>query len=559
MEALDNWDANSALQAQSASWAAYPIDGYMNMLDENVSDSETSLDSRTAGLFFENVNVKSETEPVVDSRAFSQHAEVPMAGQVPWNYANYEIHQAVTSPTSESDDTTRYSAAAPNCDSSDDQSGVFEECTSDDSEESDSSGMVMSGGGNESSGGSLSPSGRPVRMNARGEQMKQVQDMIRQVNSAVESTPKAARAKENPKKRARVEPDIRSVTLTREQLLTMTSEELDEFTERLKADHTLTPHELRELKRQRRLIKNREYAQASRVKKKVVLSDLGTKFSELESERNALLVRVQVLEEENAELRQRLGISQPSSSSSSSSSSASSSPFKFSNHSNHSNPSGSSHIAAFSAVPTFAPSSSPSDYPFQPPKVKRARGRSNSQSQNLATHNSLVGRVALVGGGVSLFAIVLLAVAFFNGAGSGFTSPFWSSPPSSYPAHHVSAHLGAQDPHSQSQDFKADNGYSTFRTMDILATSETPPDSSSSSSSDSATLHNTAIPHVEDLNKKEQDSLEASSKTQTTMLTMDDLLASEDIVLSSQNVTLSHSDHDQAVEAGEDLSQAHQA
>ncbi|EFC48037.1 basic leucine zipper domain-containing protein [Naegleria gruberi] len=68
----------------------------------------------------------------------------------------------------------------------------------------------------------------------------------------------------------------------------------------------LTPEEEKELKRQRRLIKNRESAQASRERKKIYIQGLEKKVDGLAQEFNELQGHVVSLEEENEILRQRL-------------------------------------------------------------------------------------------------------------------------------------------------------------------------------------------------------------------------------------------------------------
>jgi len=99
-----------------------------------------------------------------------------------------------------------------------------------------------------------------------------------------------------PKKRKLAEEDISFVEIPRADLLTMTSKELEAQIKRLTALRSLTSAEQREIKRQRRLIKNREYAQTSRVKKKQFVE-------ELRIENKILRDRIQALEQENYILR----------------------------------------------------------------------------------------------------------------------------------------------------------------------------------------------------------------------------------------------------------------
>jgi len=98
------------------------------------------------------------------------------------------------------------------------------------------------------------------------------------------------------KKRKTREDDVSFVELPRDQLLTMSSVQLEDNIRSLTAVRSLTSAEQREIKRQRRLIKNREYAQTSRVKKKQFVE-------ELRQENDLLKDRLRILEEENHFLR----------------------------------------------------------------------------------------------------------------------------------------------------------------------------------------------------------------------------------------------------------------
>mmetsp|Transcript_54876 Transcript_54876/g.112026 ORF Transcript_54876/g.112026 Transcript_54876/m.112026 type:complete len:348 (+) Transcript_54876:299-1342(+) len=69
---------------------------------------------------------------------------------------------------------------------------------------------------------------------------------------------------------------------------------------------TLTPEEQRILKKQRRLLKNRESAQLSRHRKKMHLNSLERQGEALKKEKSALATRVQDLSEENERLRKQL-------------------------------------------------------------------------------------------------------------------------------------------------------------------------------------------------------------------------------------------------------------
>jgi len=92
------------------------------------------------------------------------------------------------------------------------------------------------------------------------------------------------------------EEDVAFVTLSREELLEISSRELEERTKKLMAIRPLTAAEQREIKKQRRLIKNREYAQASRAKKKGNMSEINYRMQSLEDENEELKRQVALLQ-----------------------------------------------------------------------------------------------------------------------------------------------------------------------------------------------------------------------------------------------------------------------
>jgi hypothetical protein len=108
-----------------------------------------------------------------------------------------------------------------------------------------------------------------------------------------------------PNKKRKVNEDIGSVFVSAEKLLVMSSAELEQRVEQLSCLRPLTPTELKEVKRQMRLVKNREYAQSSRIKKK-------QHVEKLQEENAVLQERVQQLEDENRELKMLLNPSGPS-------------------------------------------------------------------------------------------------------------------------------------------------------------------------------------------------------------------------------------------------------
>jgi len=102
-----------------------------------------------------------------------------------------------------------------------------------------------------------------------------------------------------PNKKRRIDDNICSVFIQPEKLLVMSSTELEKRVDDISCLRPLTQSELKEVKRQMRLVKNREYAQSSRIKKKQQVEEL--------QEENALLKeRVQQLEDENRELKSLL-------------------------------------------------------------------------------------------------------------------------------------------------------------------------------------------------------------------------------------------------------------
>lgn len=112
------------------------------------------------------------------------------------------------------------------------------------------------------------------------------------------------------KKRKRCElendKDISMVKLKREQLLKVSSTEFERFIAKLNLGRELSKYEEKEIKRQRRLIKNREYAQEARKKKKQYLKDMESKVEELTEENAELNEKIEVLESEVEYLRNRV-------------------------------------------------------------------------------------------------------------------------------------------------------------------------------------------------------------------------------------------------------------
>lgn len=93
-----------------------------------------------------------------------------------------------------------------------------------------------------------------------------------------------------------------SLNFTRDELLVMTSEDFEGRISRLSALRPLTASEKNTIKRQRRLIKNRESAQASRQRKKDYVDDLESKVESLVSSNARLKEDFASLTSENAQL-----------------------------------------------------------------------------------------------------------------------------------------------------------------------------------------------------------------------------------------------------------------
>lgn len=112
--------------------------------------------------------------------------------------------------------------------------------------------------------------------------------------------PEGEGAKKKQKKRRRYElKGDTAVSLSRDQLLALSSKDLEEYIETVSKQRSLSAEELRELRRQRRIIKNREYAQQSRKKKK-------NQYEELEGTIDQLTQENEELRRENQELRNQI-------------------------------------------------------------------------------------------------------------------------------------------------------------------------------------------------------------------------------------------------------------
>jgi hypothetical protein len=99
-----------------------------------------------------------------------------------------------------------------------------------------------------------------------------------------------------------------AVSLTRDQLLSFSSEDFEAFIAKVSSQRPLTAVEEKEVKRQRRLIKNRESAHASRQRKREFLEELQAQINELKDERDSLRADNCRLRENNAQLQEHVAI-----------------------------------------------------------------------------------------------------------------------------------------------------------------------------------------------------------------------------------------------------------
>lgn len=134
---------------------------------------------------------------------------------------------------------------------------------------------------------------------------------------AGESTTGAKPPKKDTRKRKRTKkngdeaPPQTAVTLPRDELLKLSSQELEDYAENLRKVRKLTAEEEKDLRRQRRLIKNRESAQLSRVRRREHIEVIEAQLNEVQAENARLKLQVETLTAENLQLKQHIASSSP--------------------------------------------------------------------------------------------------------------------------------------------------------------------------------------------------------------------------------------------------------
>jgi len=127
-------------------------------------------------------------------------------------------------------------------------------------------------------------------------------------SSSDEGSPKARKKDTRKRKRAKKNeaPVQTAVTLPREELLKLSSQELEDYAENLRKVRKLTAEEEKDIRRQRRLIKNRESAQLSRVRKREQLEVLEQELQEAHAENARLKRQVDSLSQLNRQLKDHI-------------------------------------------------------------------------------------------------------------------------------------------------------------------------------------------------------------------------------------------------------------
>jgi len=101
---------------------------------------------------------------------------------------------------------------------------------------------------------------------------------------------------DTPKRKRKRTDESTYLRLSRDDLLKFSSKEYEDYVKNLAKEKPLTAAEAKDVKRQRRLIKNREYAQTSRNKKKELVGHMESQLDQLNAENGELRDRVETLD-----------------------------------------------------------------------------------------------------------------------------------------------------------------------------------------------------------------------------------------------------------------------
>lgn len=122
---------------------------------------------------------------------------------------------------------------------------------------------------------------------------------------SAKTSPRNSKDQKAPRKRRKTSAGSKfaKLDLSEEEMLKFTGEEMEEYIRTLSSTRTLSPAEEKELKRVRRLVKNREYAQSSRDKRKQHMEEVEEQLQGVAQEKATLQQRVNELELENKALK----------------------------------------------------------------------------------------------------------------------------------------------------------------------------------------------------------------------------------------------------------------
>eukprot|EP01121_Diplochlamys_sp_Union-15-3_P022144 TRINITY_DN933_c0_g1_i1.p1 TRINITY_DN933_c0_g1~~TRINITY_DN933_c0_g1_i1.p1 ORF type:complete len:596 (+),score=97.94 TRINITY_DN933_c0_g1_i1:88-1875(+) len=130
-------------------------------------------------------------------------------------------------------------------------------------------------------------------------------------SSSPSKSPPSKSLKKRPRKKRKLKEvslpnpliDTKSVVLPREALLNLNSSSFDDYVRKVGTSREISNEEQKALKRQRRLIKNRESAQASRQRKKDYIDQLEEKVAKLTNDNASIKEHLAALQSENNHLK----------------------------------------------------------------------------------------------------------------------------------------------------------------------------------------------------------------------------------------------------------------